>query len=257
MSQRFIDRMKNADPAKMVESTVFVDTNVVAEFDTLADLFNLSDKHLTIEDSLRSPEFRYRQYRLKHSVLLMWWFAKNKIVAGVLGNECIDLVTGRLAVPKLPSQYTVAKAIYHVVRPFVWQGWHVAAVSTVNHALTGTDADDELLRVASEDNVPVITWEGFTPTGFVANPKKLRDKCKARGVPVFTPAEYLAAERVDLEDQTRRFLFALNKGVREAHAKKILAGKNIVENLVPIYRLILLDEIDPAYGAVVRPPPTW
>jgi len=249
--------MKNADPAKMVEPTVFLDTNVVAEFDTLADLFNLSDKHATAADSLRSPEFRYRQYRLKHSVLLMWWFAKNKIVAGALGNECIDLVTGKLAVPKLPNQYAVAKAIYHVVRPFVWQGWHVAAVSTVNHALTGTAADDELLCVASVDNVPVITWEQFTLNGFVANPEKLRDKCKARAVPVYTPAEYLTAERVDLEKQTRRFLFALNKSMRQAHAKKILAGKNIVEHLVPIYRLILLDEIDPAYASVVRPTPAW
>jgi hypothetical protein len=105
VSQRFIDRMKNADPAKMVEPTVFLDTNVVAEFDTLADLFNLSDKHATAADSLRSPEFRYRQYRLKHSVLLMWWVATNKIIAGALGNECIDLVTGKLAVAKLPNQY--------------------------------------------------------------------------------------------------------------------------------------------------------
>ncbi len=262
MSQKFIERMKNADPARMVTSQVLVDTNVVVEFDTLADILDLGDKHATIADSLRSPEFRYRQYRLKHSTLLMWWFAKNKIVAGALGNEVIDLVTGAdggrgIAVPPKYAQHAVSKAIYHIVRPLVWQGWHVAAISTVDHLAKGTKADDELLRVATEDKIAIITWEQFTLTGIVRDPKKLRDKCIARGVPVFTPAEYLAAEGVDLEDETQRFLRALSRATRDARKKKILEGKNIVDELVSIYRMILLDEMHPSYRHIERPTPQW
>lgn len=262
MSEKFIERMKNADPSSFVFAQVYLDTNVVVEFDTLADILNLGDNSPTIADSLRSPEFRYRQYRLTHSTLLMWWLAKHKIVASVLGNEVIDKVTGSdgrsgLAVPPKYAQHALSKAIYYIVRPFVWRGWHVAASVTVDHDLTGTAADDELLRVAEEDKVPIITWEGFTQRGFVANPKKLRDKCIARGVPVYTPAKYLAEKRVDIADETQRFLFALNKGVREARAKKVLEGKDIVDKLIPIYRMVLLDEIDPAYAQVVRPAPTW
>jgi hypothetical protein len=262
VSEKFKERMRNADPATFVTAQVYVDTNVVVEFDTLADILTVGDNHPTIADGLASPEFGYRQYRLKHSTLLMWWFAKNTIVASSLGNEIIDKVTGAdgrpgLAVPPKYAQHALAKAIYHIVRPFVWQGWHMAASVTANHDLTGEDADDELLRLASEDNVPIITWEGFTQKGLNPNPKKLRDKCIARGVPVYTPAEYLKQQCVDIADQTQRFLFALNKGVREARRKKVLEGKDIVGKLIPVYRMILLDEIDPSYGNVQRPKPTW
>jgi hypothetical protein len=261
--------MRDADPATFVSAEIYLDTNVVVEFDTLADLVNVGDKHANGVDDrtataggLASLEFGYRQYRLKHSTLLMWWFAKNKIVASTLGNEVIDKVTGAdgrpgLAVPPKYGQHALAKAIYHIVRPFVWQGWHVAASVTANHELTGEAADDELLRLASEDKVPIITWEGFTLNGIKANPKKLRDKCIARGVPVYTPVEYLEQQRVNIADQTQRFLFALNKGIREARRKKVLEGKDIVDKLMSVYRMILLDEIDPSYAHVQRPKPTW
>lgn len=252
MSQLFIERMKRNDPSQNVPADVLVDTNVIVEFDTQADLLRLADE-LGPEGCLRSSKFRYRQLRARHSIVLAWWFAKNKINAAVLGNEAIDVVTTQVATPRDPPSYAVGKAIYHIVRPFVWRGWHIAALVDVDHTLTGEDADDELLRVAFEEKLPLITWEGFTEKGFVSNAKKLRAKCLARGVSVHTPKEYLQQMNVNVLDESTRLLFACKKALREARAKRILEGKNVLDFLIPMYRLILLDEVDPRHGVTFPP----
>jgi hypothetical protein len=253
VSQEFIERITAADPVHHEPVDLILDTNVMAEIDTAGDLETLTRSLGSIEACLASPTFRWRQLRARHSIILYRWLARNRIRPGILGNEVVDIVTGKLASLDNPASYAITTAIVHIIHPFVFRGWAVGALTEVNHQLTSTSADDEILRLASRDNLPVITYEEFTERGIVPDPRKLRSKCKAKGVPVFTPQEYLAAKGVNVLTESHHFLGSLTKAMREARSKKILAGTDVLDFLVPFYRLILLDEIDGAYAHIERP----
>jgi hypothetical protein len=71
---------------------------------------------------LRSPKYKYRQLRARHSILLAWWLGRKEKVVGLLGNEVVDQL--ELMAPKVgPGQdgtsYIFTTAIIHVVSPLV------------------------------------------------------------------------------------------------------------------------------------------
>jgi hypothetical protein len=242
MSQEFIDAMATAERryGRMVD--FIVDTNVVAEMYSFGDLIRVAHQSGSVEVLRRSRSFDYRRQRARHSIVLAHWFAKNRIRAASLGNEVIDLLTERLAPQANAFSYDLTTAILRIIIPFALDGWCVDPLVNVNHRSKGRRADDEILRVATTYNIRVITWEGFTELGVVRDATKLRDRCIAASVPVFTPEELLSDLGVDVEREARHFLFWCEKAVRKARSLREFEGKGIVEKLVPIYRLVLLGE---------------
>jgi hypothetical protein len=128
------------------------------------------------------------------------------------------------------------------------------ALTTVDHSATGTRADTEILTQAAAAQTPFVTHEGWTEAGFNEAPKKLRGRAKALGVPVFTAKEYLDAQGVDIAEECRLFVDALREAVRQAKEKGIMQGHEVLDDLVPVYRFILLDAVGAQYKHIKRPP---
>jgi hypothetical protein len=62
---------------------------------------------------------------------------------------------------------------------------------------------------------------------------------------VYTPQEYLAANRVDVAAECKRFLLHLAFGVKIARSRRVLGGSLAIDDLVGLYRMILLSEFEP------------
>jgi hypothetical protein len=257
-SDDYIQRLANADPAANVQTGILFDTNVMMEIYTVADLLKLGDELGSAEAALASPRFRWRQERSKHSTILAWHVARQRKVVGVLGGEVIALLE-RIAGKPEPghdgTSYVLAAALIRVVRECVLipNGWREGGLTEVDHRKEGTQADNELLRIAVEAMLPLVTWEGYTEGAFSTNPKSLRNKAKAAGVKVYTPTEYLESEGVNVEEESHAFVAACVEGVRVAKANGMLGGHEVVDDIVPLYRFILLGEVEDAFAHVPRP----
>jgi hypothetical protein len=236
--------------------SVLVDTNVMMEIYSIGDLLVLGDKLGTQEAIAASPEFTYRQVRSRYSNLLAWWFAQTGTVGGLLGNEVVDMLKGKLAPETDGNSYAITTGIMHVIKPYVLKGMRVGPLLEVNHLAAKADADTELLRIAKVDNLPLITWEGFTQRGLTDRKPRgelnLRGRCHEAGVVVHTPQEFLASKNVDVDVEARRFCDACRAGVDEARAQGVLmdtaAGRDVMDLLVGLYRWIMLGEVSPEYA---------
>jgi hypothetical protein len=134
----------------------------------------------------------------------------------------------------------------HVVCDYV-TGWPIGALTQVDHTLKGTAADTELLRIAREDKLAIVTNEELTPRGIIPDPKKLRSRSRVASVAVYTPEEYLAANHVDVAAESERFVLHLAVGVETAKSRGVLGGNPVIDDLVGIYRMILLDHFEPVH----------
>ena len=160
---------------------LLIDTNVIMEIDSIGDLLQLGDKLGSYEALSASSEYRYRQLRSRHSNLLAWWLNQTQTPASMLGNEVVDLLEGKLAPESDPVAYQFTTGIVHVIRPYVWKWMKLGALLEVNHLAVKEDADSELLRIATEESIPIITNEGLTQSGLSDvkrnGDKNLRGRC--------------------------------------------------------------------------------
>lgn len=240
----FIRRTRTSDPARHVKTDLIIDTNVKAEIYTLGDLCRMLDEFDSLEACLASPDFRYRQRRTKHSIILAWWLAQNRVSTGHLGAEGLQIITEKLAPETHTFSFMMTTAIVHIILPMVMEGWPIGALVEVDHLATGTAADSELLRVAKDENLPVMTWEAFNTDGtFSSNPQKLRNRCHAEGVRAYTPEEYLRLHKVDVAGESIRFLKACDNASWTAQYENVLEGRKFVDDLIFFYRFVLLDEV--------------
>ncbi|MDB4953221.1 MAG: hypothetical protein JWO36_790 [Myxococcales bacterium] len=257
-TDEYIERLASVDPATNVHAEILFDTNVMMEIYTVADLLKLGDELGSAEAALGSPRYRWRQERSKHSTVLAWHVAKCRQVVGILGSEVIALlerIAGKPEPGKDGTSYVLAASRVRVVREFVLipNGWREGGLIEIDHRKEGTQADHELLRIAIEDKLPLITWEGYSEGGFSSSPKSLRNKAKAAGVAAYTPKEYLEAEGVNVDEQCAEFVAACTKGVDEAKAQGMLGGHEVLDDIVPLYRYILLDVVNDALAHIPRP----
>ena len=132
-------------------------------------------------------------------------------------------------------------------------GWRTGALTDVNHAAKGTQADTEILKQAAIDKIPLVTHEGLTEMGVNEDPKKLRSRAKTVGVPVFTAKEYLDAENVDITHECREFVAACHRAVEGTQPQNPVFDQFVGEELEPWYRFVLLDEVDAQYAHISRP----
>lgn len=255
VSQEFLDLLAKGAPNAHAE--ILLDTNVMLEIYSIGALLRLADELGSEEAALTSTKYRYRQLRARHSTLLAWWLSKEGRVVGMLGNEFVDqleLMAPPNVAPDEDATATIfTKAILHVIRPLVLSGFKAGPLVAVDHVATGTKADTEILTQAAGARTPLVTHEGWTEAGFNDHPKKLRGRAKALGVPVFTAREYLDAQGVNLEAESRLFVDALREAVRQAKQDGVLQGHEVLDDLVPVYRFIMLDEVNAKYRHIVRP----
>lgn len=257
MSQEFVELLSRANQASNAQAEILLDTNVMLEIYSIGALLRLGDELGTEEAVLQSPKYRYRQLRARHSTILAWWLAKRGQVVGMLGNEFVDQL--QLMAPSVgpgedATAFIFTAAIVRVVRPLVLGSFKAGALTDVDHSATGTRADTEILKQAAGARTPFITHEGLTETGFNEDPKRLRGRAKALGVPVFTAKEYLDSQSVNIDEECGLFVEALRAAVQEAKETGILQGHEVLDDLVPVYRFVLLDAVDARYKHVKRPP---
>lgn len=256
MSEKFLGLLANSDAAQNVQGEVLLDTNVMLEIYSIGALLRAGDNCGSAAAALESPKFKFRQLRARHSIILAWWLARQHRPVGMLGNEVVDqleLMAPKVSAGEDGTSYIFTTAIVHVVLPFVIGTFKAGALTQVDHHAKGTKADTEILAQAHGSNIPLITNEGVTETGYNDDPKKLRGRAKALGVRVFSPEEYLDAQGVDIAAECRNFVAACKVGVEEARAKGVLQGHEVLDDIVGIYRFILLDEVNDEYSHVVRP----
>jgi hypothetical protein len=257
MGERFLDMIARADPTKNYSADVLLDTNVALEIYSVGDLLRVGDECGTPQDALRSPRYKYRQLRGRHSTIVAWWLAKQRRAAGILGNEVVDQLdkVAPLVPPGMDgTSYVFTTAIIHVVMSFVVRG-RIGALTNVNHLALGSDADNELLKQAIAKKIPLISNEGLPESGVPVD-EGLRKKAKKAGVAVFTPEEYLENDGVDVTRECRKFVAAIPKALREARrvVDKSLAEHEVMDDLESLYRFVLLDEVDARYAHIPRPP---
>lgn len=241
----------------MSKAAFLIDTNVVLEIVVVADLFAEGQRAGTPTAALQSKDYRYRQLRARHSTLLAWHLAKERIVTGSLGDEMLRVIDRQI--PTMSDDaHALSAGIVNVIRPLVLRGWGFGSLTEVAGTAKGTVADTELLRLAARDGVPIVTNEGLSVGGisdYTRDTLNLRGRARAAGVAVFTPKELLDAKGVNLVEEAHRFVFACRRAVEEARRRKLLTGAgadDVLDTLEPLYRFILLDEVDPRFDSVTR-----
>jgi len=229
-----------------------------------------------------SPEHRHRQLRARASITLMWVLAERRCVAAMLGKEVIDILEKISPVPRvLPTSlladgtsYALTTAVVQAIHPMlISRGLHLGALTDVNHRARGNKADAELLRLAQRDSLPIISNEGYTVRGVsdfkTDGSKSLRGLARDRGVKVYTPSEYLSKLGVDPAREAKRFIHACERPMIEEYLRVTAHRSSVMwviskidhfldrtiestgyaaalEDVVPFYGLILLDERDEA-----------
>jgi hypothetical protein len=235
MDQMLLDIMAKAQPTDLNQSDVLVDTNVMMEVYTIADLVRAGD---ALQD-LNHPTYQYRRMRARHSTILAWWLGKKDRRVGLLGMEVVTMLK-KLAPEADPDLWVFTRAIVRVAAPMVMR-LKAGPLTEVDHNLTGTNADKQILAQAAGANLPLITHEGLTDHG--VEDVGLRARAKNAGVSVFTAEEYLRAEGVDVDQECREFIVACRAAVAECAAQKVLEGDRALSDLTGLYRHILNGEV--------------
>ena len=113
----------------------------------------------------------------------------------MLGNEMLDQLT-KMIPPTDGTAFAITAGMAQIVFPHVFTGNRIGHLTEVDHLALKGRADDELFRLTQRDRVPLITNEGLTESGLASvkgsGETNLRGRCKAAGLDVFTPQEFLA-----------------------------------------------------------------
>lgn len=236
------------------------------------------------ESAWRSPAHRYRQLRARSSILLMWMLSERRIIAAMLGKEVLDILEKVSPLPsaKTPlladaNSYAMTTAIVQAINPMlIRRGLYLGALTEVNHRARGNRADAELLRLAKRDDLPIVTNEGYTLAGLSDfkpdGSKSLRGLAHDAGVKVYSPREYLDDMRIDSARESERFIRACENAVLEEYVRVRVPHSHLdvidhhlgrpveskaydaaLEHMIPLYRLVLLDERDVTLGAIAPP----
>lgn len=176
-----------------------LDTNVIVVMYTLNDLLE------SIANGEAPARQAWRRNQAHEALCFGIYLDANNASTVVVPNEAIRKIN------ELSPREATIKGVYtwlfvKFVRPKVLPNWH--DVGDPRMEAKGNAADRELVRLAQQYDLPLVTFEGHTPEGIVEKKKKLRERAKDAGVPVFTPGEYLTsrARRNVTDADVGRFL---------------------------------------------------
>jgi hypothetical protein len=249
----FIERMSSGAHTDRVDVDLLLDTNVMLDASSLADVFKSAEvPFFKSGDAWQSRQFQYRRQRARHATVLLWVMAERGLVGGLLGREYFDMLAKLSPRPqpgKDATLYVFTVGWVNVVKEMLdRRGLLIGALHDVQHHARGGKADAELLAQAQKEGLPLITNEGHTVDGYAdvkgSGERNLRGLCRDAGVSVFSPQEYLQHLGVDVALECDRFLKALEHPLMLTYLNSV--GKKsyraMLEDLFPTYRLILLGE---------------
>jgi len=226
--------------AEWSDVMAFVDTNVALDIYTAADVLR-DHERLGIVD-LEHRQHVYRRARARESLLLAMFFNDTKAVTYGLHQESKRQVL-RASPPddhaSFGTHYT--KFFVRFVHERLLPDWRDTWEIDNDAGLQGQECDDRLLALAAEHSLPIITNEGFTPDGFIEDPKKLRQRARARGLAVYTPREFWSGkmdEAVRIDQFLSRFCAEASKYI-STHRSPPMAHDSL-STILGYYKLVLL-----------------
>lgn len=205
-----------------VDIVAVVDTNVMLEITSCHDVFDAATE-LGVEGA-RSEAMTYRFGRMRESLILAMHLHREGLTTASLWESLVRLSDEDVVPPgdqRCPKvHYTTMMA--HFVRDELLSGWHIAvpdlpidvtsmsAAELTKYLRENTpqevEADDELLRMAQEHDVPLITNEGYRRTILRGKkPVSLRRRGPEAGVEVVTPREFWMG-KLDEHEAIEQFL---------------------------------------------------
>lgn len=175
----------------MGELEAIVDTNVMLDIYGIGDLEDAYERSKGAD----TPDTLFRRARSREATILSWYLHERRATSVSLKEEMLRIFRARADPEKLgtlKSQH-VQMTVYFVI-DYVLDGWN----SAIDHSASGSDlglegeeCDDQLIKLAQKYCVPLITNEGYSISGVSStDPKKIRAKCIAAGVPVYTPRQF-------------------------------------------------------------------
>jgi hypothetical protein len=161
------------------------------------------------------PSDRYRITRAAAGALLAAAFHEHGCRTLQLRGESFDKLT-ESAPPFRAAIDGVAgfpQIVGHFLMDYVLPRWRAHA-PTIEEAVASTACDDLLLGAAIELAVPLVTNEGWGPSGASdGDRRKLRRKARDAGVAVFTTDEALNYLRVDRGALAQAFMMRLRSAI--------------------------------------------
>ena len=196
-------------------SPVVLDTNVFLDIHSCHDI-NRKYFELGVE-GIDEPGAVYRRARARESILLAAYLNKIGGVTHSLSNEAIDRLTELVPpdaeeTPETQPEKHFTTNFIHFVKDFVLPNWRPSIVAPKDEKPTGNAADAWLVAYAKEQGFPLVTNEGFKPTGYVEG--KIVKRAREAGVEVFTPRDFYEG-KMDVESEIDAFLQRFRDGARE------------------------------------------
>ncbi len=226
--------------------TAVVDTNVLLDIFSCRDLFEEFESSGAGTDDGKLDEPRLVQLaRARESMVLAMYFDRISATTFSLHHEALVLLE-RVSPPQ-PSDFftTFTTLLIHFVKDYLLPRWRIT-MPTEPGVECSNAADAALLAFAKEHRVPLITNEGYRPSGIVV--EKLRKDAIDAGVPVFTPREFCARKINEVDEMDSFFTRFEELGYRylEDHRRRFGPG-NVGTNLDTLfgyYRMVLTGKVE-------------
>lgn len=187
-----------------VTPNAVLDTNVGVTIYSWHDLLDEGDRLLKKNPAatLADPALAYRRRRARTAFFLVLFLNEYKWKTLAPVNEYQRTLVGKVSPESATSNFT--RFFLYFLKDLL-PDWEAGSRSLQDDAnIIGDDVDLLCLDWAQEFNIPLITWEGDTPTG--PNPKKLiPQQAKARGIDLVTPEQLLQRHRFSEVPAMKRF----------------------------------------------------
>ena len=180
-----------------------LDTNVCV---TIYSWHDLLEKVLRLHDgnpalTLADPGLSYRKRRARTAFFLMLFFNEQKWKTLVPVNEYKRILLKNVSPDPAKSNFT---RLYLYFLKNLLPDWEAGGNLADDANLNGDEVDLFCLAEAERHQVPLISWEGDTPTG--PDPTRLIPlEAKARGIDLVTPEELLMRHQFSEAPAIERF----------------------------------------------------
>jgi hypothetical protein len=188
------------------------------------DLLDEGDRLLTSNPgaTLEDPALSYRKRRARSAFFLMLFFNEQKWRVLAPLNEYQRTLVKRVSPDSAKSNFT--RLYLHFIGELLLPDWEAGGDLAADANIEGDDVDLFCLAEAERLQIPLISWEGDTPTG--PNPTRLIPaQAKARKIDLVTPEDLLLRHRFTAKPAIQRFFadwdkhapgyLASNQGARE------------------------------------------
>jgi hypothetical protein len=204
-------RIEDLPDVSRLEPVAVVDTNVMMDIYSPHDL--LLDLQKFGETGLDHPQLAYRRARARESLLLAMHLSRCKSVTYSLLEEGQRKML-QFAPPSELNMFTTHYAIVMIwyIQPQILHGWEGVGPFNEPNPPKGSAADTALVEYAKNRGLPIITNEGYSPTGFKES--GIHKKAKQANVNVMRPCDYYAGH-FDEDLAINKFLTSFDFGARK------------------------------------------